>query len=416
MRRGVSAAYHPSPLLFDSQGRNHPQTLPAQITDFMYFTYKNNRYCVNLDWLQYSVHLREPEPEILCPKGYRIELCQGNNIFEHRALVFDSRGAKYLTLLWKPYSKVLPSNLMTVQLANEYLYLMSGEGVKWSLRDVQQIVDCTFNAIGRIDICVDWEGSRERDEFLRHLNSGHYYAQHKSEGSNWWHEVEKDGHKRKQLHCLTWGSQHSEIKVKVYHKSREQGLIGGDEPEKPWIVREWKANEMDIRNVWRLEFSLSGAGQLRYKRQPITLDNVASEQWCLNVLCELYHNRFVTRINQGRRNGHHNNDTRVYLFPFPTRGGGLRWAEPKGQDYELPAAIVLLRSMMRQIDNPALMAAPSTFNDYATTILNLIDNHHLTGYFLRTYDKNPEDYFNALWENVGTGIRHTTPSPCILMD
>lgn len=382
----------------------------------MYFTYKKNRYCVNLDWLQYSVHLHEPEPEILCPEGYRIELCQGNNIFEHRALVFDSRGAKYLTLLWKPYSKVLPSNLMTVQVANEYLYLMSGEGVKWSFRDVQQIVDCTFNAIGRIDICVDWEGSSERDEFLRHLNSGHYYAQHKSEGSNWWHEVEKDGHKRKQLHCLTWGSQKSEIKVKVYHKSREQGLIGGDEPEKPWIVREWKANEMDIRNVWRLEFSLSGAGQLRYKGQPITLDNVASEQWCLDVLCELYHNRFVTRINQGRRQGHHNNDSRVYLFPFPTRSAGLAWADPKDRDYELPASITLLRSMMRQIDNPAVMASKLTFEEYATTILHIIQNHKLDGYFIRTYEQCPDEYFNNLWLNVGGGLRSCTPSPSRLMD
>lgn len=382
----------------------------------MYFTYKNNRYCVNLDWLQYSVHLHEPEPEILCPEGYRIELCQGNNIFEHRALVFDSRGAKYLTLLWKPYSKVLPSNLMTVQVANEYLYLMSGEGVKWSFRDVQQIVDCTFNAVGRIDICVDWEGSNKRNEFLRHLNSGHYYAQHKSEGSNWWHEVEKDGHKRKQLHCLTWGSQKSEIKVKVYHKSREQGLVGGNEPEKPWIVREWKANEMDIRNVWRLEFSLSGAGQLRYKGQPITLDDVASEQWCLDVLCELYHNRFVTRINQGRRQGHHNNDTRIYLFPFPTRSAGLAWADPKGRDYELPASITLLRSMMRQIDNPAVMASKLTFQEYATTILHIIQNHKLNGYFIRTYEQCPDDYFNNLWLNVGGGLRSCTPSPSRLMD
>ena len=382
----------------------------------MYFTYKDNRYCVNLDWLQYSVHLREPEPEILCPEGYRIELCQGNNIFNHRALVFDSRGAKYLTLLWKPYSKVLPSNLMTVQVANEYLYLMSGEGVKWSFRDVKQIVDCTFNAIGRIDICVDWEGTNEREEFLRHLNSGHYYAQHKSEGSNWWHEVEKDGHKRKQIHCLAWGSQKSEIKVKVYHKSREQGLVGGDEPEKPWIVREWKANEMDIHNVWRLEFSISGAGQLRYKGQPITLDNVASEKWCMDVLCELYNNRFVTRINQGRRQGHHNNDDRIFLFPFPTRSAGLVWANPKGRDYELPSSITLLRSMMRQIDNPTVMASKNTFEEYASTILHIIQNNKLDGYFIRTYEQYPDEYFNNLWLNVGGGLRSCTPSPSRLMD
>ncbi len=383
----------------------------------MYFVYQNNKYCVNCDWLQYSVHLREPEPEIICPDGYRIELCQGNNVFEHRAIVFDKRGAKYLTLLWKPYSKVLPANLMTVQVANEYLYLSGCAGAIWSFNDLQDIVDCTFNAIGRIDICCDFEGNESRTEFVNHLNSGHYYAQHKSEGSAWWHEVgTSENASKKQLHCLTWGSQKSEIKVKLYHKSREQGLIGGNEPDKPWIVQQWRLNEMDIHNVWRLEFAMCGAGQLRYKGEALSLNQVASDQWLIDIFCELYHNRFVTRINQGRRNGHHNNDQRVYLIPMPTRGRSLKWADPKGQDYELPAAITLLRSMMRQIDNPAVMSNQPTFNDYATTIMNIIDNHKLHGYFIRTWETEPTEYFNKLWQNVGEGIRHTTPSPALLMD
>ena len=383
----------------------------------MYTTYKDNRYCLNCDWLQYSVHLREPEPEILCPDGYRLELCQGNNIFEHRAILFDARGAKYMTLLWKPFSKVLPQNLMTVQVANEYLYLDGGQGILWSFQDLQKIVDCTFNAIGRVDICLDFEGTAARTQFVNHLNSGHYYAQHKSEGSTWWHEVNNnDQASKKQLHCLTWGSQKSEIKVKLYHKSREQGVLDRDDGEKPWIVNQWRLNKMDIHNVWRLEFALCGAGQLRYKGQPITLENIADEEWLINVFCELYHKRFVTRINQGRRNGHHNNDDRVYLFPLPQRAAVLKWADPKGRDYEIPAAITLLRAMMRQIDNPAVMSNQQTFNDYASTLLNLIDNHHLSGYFIRTYERQPEEYFSDLWQNVGQGIRTTTPSPAKLMD
>lgn len=382
----------------------------------MYFSYHDTKYCVNCDWLAFSVHLQEPEPEIMCPEGLRIELCQGNNVFEHRALVFDGRGAKYMTLLWKPYSKVLPANLMTCQVANEFLYLPAGQGIKWAYNDLRQIVDCTFNAVGRIDICIDFEACLKRMDFIKHLNSGHYYAQHKSEGSTWWHEVAEGDYKHKQLHCLTWGSQKSEIKVKLYHKSREQGLVGGDQPEKPWIVDEWKEAGMDIHNVWRLEFSLSGAGQLRYKGQPITLDNVSDEQWLLNVLCELYNNRFVTRINQGKRQGHKNNDTRVYLFDLPPRAAGLKWAEASGKEHEVPASITLLRSMMRQIDNPVVMSHRPTFEAYATTILQIVQDHKLRGYFLRTYEAEAEEYFTYLWQNVGSGIRHCTPSPARLMD
>lgn len=382
----------------------------------MFFLYRNNNYCVNCDWLSYSVHLREPEPEIICPEGYRIEICQGNNIFEHRALVFDPRGGKYLTLMWKPFSKVLPANVMTVQVANEYLYSPSNTGILYSLSLVKQIVDCTFNAVSRIDICIDFEGSAKRDATIRNLNKNAYYVQAKSEGSSWWHEAKSGGKTIKQLHCLTWGSQRSDIKVKLYHKSREQGLLETSQPAKPWIVEQWKMIGMDIKNVWRLEFSLQGAGQLRWDDKIIRLEDIASNEWLLNAACQMYHTRFIMRHNQGHRAGHKNNDPRVYLFPFPHFSAGIKWADPQGKDYELPAAITLLRAMMRQIDNPAIMAARPTFEDFANTICNLINDHHLEGYFRRTYDTDSQSYFTDLYNNVGGGLRHTTPSPAKLMD
>ena len=382
----------------------------------MYFTHKGERYTCNLDWLQYSVLTTELDPEIICPDGLRLEICQGNNIFEHRALVYDGRGAKYLTLLWKPYSSVLPPNLMTVQVSNEFLY-MGGMGIKWSFDDVQKIVSCSFNAVGRFDVCLDYEGDEKRNEFLRHINSNHIYVQRKSEGSSWWHSLDNElGHK-KQIHCLSWGSKSSEIKVKIYHKSREQGLTTENaQPEKPWIVEEWKAAGMDIHNVWRLEFSFCGAGQLRYKGKPVTLDNIADERWLLSVLLECYENRFVTRMNQGKRYGHHNEDERVYMLNLPTSTEKLTWAEPKLGNHEIPASITLLRSMMRQIDNPVIMCHRPTFETYATAIMQIVNDHKLQGYFLRTWQTEAEQYFNELWQNVGSGLKHTTPSPARLMD
>ena len=382
----------------------------------MYFTHDKKRFCCNCDWLQYSVHLKDQEPELFCPNNLRIEICQGNNIFEHRALVFDGRGSKLLTLLWKPFSKVLPNNLMTVQVANESLYVANGMGIKWSFEIVSQIVDCTFNAIGRLDICLDFEGSEYITKFLGHLNSGHYYVQAKSEGSTWWHDTGGQSISKKQLHCLTWGSPHSEIKVKIYHKSREQGILNGEEPAKPWIVNEWKEAGMDEKNIWRLEFSLQGAGQLRYQGKVISLDNVADCNWLLMILCQLYAERFVCRINQGRRNGHKNNDEKVLLFNLPKSPHTLKWAEPKGKDYEIPAAITLLRSMMRQIDNPVVMSHKPTFETYVTAISDIIRDHRLDGYFLRTYNQEPDSYFCDLYNNVGQGIRTCTPSPNRLMD
>lgn len=382
----------------------------------MYFNYNNEPFCCNLDWLSYSVLTNETNPEILCPEGYRLEVCQGNNIFENRAILYAQNGAKYLTLLWMPYSSVLPKNLMTIQVANEYLYL-GGIGVKWSFDDLSKIVDCTFNAVGRFDICLDWQGNEKRIQFLNNLNNNHLYVQRKSEGSVWWHTKDNGTAVKKQLHCLSWGSQSSEIKVKIYHKSREQGMLSPtNEPEKPWIVNEWRQAQMDVTNIWRLEFSFSGAGQLRYRGQLITLDMIADERWLLGVLCECFESRFVTRKNEGKRYGHKNLDERVYLLQLPKSAEKLKWADARSVDHECPASITLLRSMMRQIDNPAVMCHRPTFESYASAIMQIVNDHRLSGYFLRTYEKNADDYFNELWQSAGTGKHQVTLSPAHLMD
>lgn len=385
----------------------------------MIATFQNQSFIFSLDWLQFSVNLASDTPEFVCPEHIRIEFCQGNNIFEHRALVFNLRGEKLLTLLWKPYSSLLNSHLMTVQVANQSLYVQDGFGVKWAWELLQEIVECSFNAVGRFDVCCDWVADDIKLEFLRHLNSGHYYAQGKHEGSNWWHDTNTtDSHIRKQLHCLSWGSKKSEIKVKVYNKSREQGTLNGniDDAEKPWIVNEWRAANMPIDKVWRLEFSMSGAGQLRFENKPITLEEIASPQWVCNVFLSFYESRFVTRINQGRRQGHHNNDKRVYLLNLPPRPALLFWAKGKADKVDCPPAITLLRAMMRQMDNPSVLSNKPTFETYATAILDIVRLHKLEGYFYRTWQTESEEYFQSLYKSIGQGIHDTIKSPALLAE
>lgn len=380
----------------------------------MIVTYNDCVYCANIDWLQFSVHLKSSEPEIICPDGYHIELVQGNNIFEYRALVFDGKGEKVLTLLWKPYSAVLPSNLMTAQVNNSYLY-MHGFGIEWAWKVLSEMVECTFNAIGRLDLCIDFQGNERITQFISHLNSNHYYVAGKHEGSAWWHDT-TDG--KKQLHCLTWGSQKTEIKVKVYHKSREQGVMDGnaDNASKPYIIHEWQKAGFDIRNVWRLEFSLTGCGQLRWAGKPITLQALCDEQWLLQVLCELYTNRFITRINQGRRKGHKNEDARVYMIDLPARASNLKWQDAKLEKTPSPAAVKLLRSLMKEVDNPAVMTSSRVFDYYADTITRVINDYSLEGYFKRVWQTSSLEYLSELATAAGTGIHAAPASPSMLME
>ena len=379
----------------------------------MHFIYENNGFCLNCDWLQYSVLTDSEEPEIICPDGYRLEIAQGNNIFENRALLFNGNGEKVLTLLWKPYSSVLNKRLMTVQVANKFLYTGM---IRKNFELVRQIVACSFNSVGRFDICLDFEANEEFLDAVKHLNSGHYYVQHKTEGSSWWHEVNKDNFKHKQTHCLTWGSPNSEIKVKLYHKSREQGLISGDVADKPWIVEEWEEAHFNKKNVWRLEFSLAGAGQLRWEKQLITLEMIENESWLRRVFFSLYHKRFVCRINQGKRQGHKNNDTRVYLVNLPLDGENLTWYEAPNLKSESKPAIELLRSLMRQVDNSAVMASKLMFESYGKMICEVIENYGLENYFKAVFEKDYTDYLAELYDKSGSGVYNMNLKPSRFFD
>lgn len=390
----------------------------------MNFFYKDSPFSINCDWCSYSVKTNELNPEIMCPDGYRVEIAQGNNIFKDRALVFTLDGRKFLTLLWNPHSKILDQQIMTIQVANEFLY---SHKIAESFEVVKKIVNCSFNAVSRFDVCCDFEINDRQLNFLKHLNSGHYYVQRKGEGSVWWHEVDKDGFKKKQLHCLSFGSQKSEIKVKIYNKSREQGLllpstidkngvVKEPEPEKPWIVKNWDELHMDKKNVWRLEFSLSGAGELEWNREKIQLHHLDSYSWLMRVFFDLYNDRFICRMNQGKKHGHKNDDRRVYLLDLPKDGEHLTWKEPNEDPIESKPATKLLRAMMRNLENEVLNCSKPIFESYAKTIINLVENANLGNYFRYVFEDDVLSFFEKKYDEVGAGLVTKSLPPNRLMD
>ena len=403
--RRAAAAQLPSAMFSDIV-----RTLDVLI---MFFSYKENKYCINCDWLQFSVLLDCTEPKFNCPPGYRIELCQGNNIYKSRALVFDAQGRKVLTLLWQPYSSILDPLVMTVQIGNEQLY--NGNILK-SYELLKSITKCYYNSIGRFDICCDFQMTPKRMEMIKHLNSGHYYVERKSEGSAFWHEVKMDGFKKKQTHCISWGSKHSEIKVKIYNKTRELGMLDGGQPEKPWIVREWDNIGLDKNNVWRIEFSITSNGQLRWHEDPIHLDEISSPSWIMRVFFDLYFARFVCRVNQGKKKGHHNEDKRVFLIDLPSDGEKLTWKVPEAREYESMPAVQLLRSLMRNFENEALVANKGLTETYCNTIIDVVSTHLLGEYFERTFGQNPYQFCADVIDKAGNSVTTQIASISKLMD
>ena len=252
---------------------------------------KSKVYCVNYDWLSFSVRLKNADAEIECPDNWRMDIFPGTNVYKNRAILRDPNGCKVLTFCWCPYSKVLMPNICTVQIANSCLY---DADLTFVMPLLNACVECVFNSWSRIDICVDYECSDRQLAMIRKLNSGALFVSAKSEGSVWWHETNWNGVKSKFPHCLTWGSATSMFKWKLYNKSREQNQEQNQDgnSEKPYIVAMWKDAGFDVSKVWRLELSMTDSGGLRLDGHKLSFEEILAEWFKFRVFNDMYERRF----------------------------------------------------------------------------------------------------------------------------
>lgn len=367
----------------------------------MIITYQKKNYCLFIDWLSFSgtrtTIMKDPQ----CPKGYRMELYDGNNIFKKRAIILDSDGTKLITMLWEPYSSVLSKYLITFQFSNEALYF---EREKECLRLTNESVDYIFNSFSRIDFAMDFQASKSQLEIIKKLFNGAMYVQGKKEGSMFWHERDYEGKQLRQAHCLSWGSPQSKIRCKLYNKSREQNqLEENGVADKPYIVEIWKSAGFDTKSMWRLEFSLNSAGQLKWQEKLISWEDYFNCQWWYEVFLSLYEKRFITRFNNGKRGGHKNEDVVKMLLKLPACGAYLKWKknETPKEKSEIVSAI---RRAMRELEEPYCQASDNIFNSVATNLINIVNATRMNGVFVKMTGKTVEDYCSDAYDTVGEGI------------
>lgn len=373
----------------------------------MLFSYKDCNYCLACDWLQYSVRLEDSKNvELSCPEGFRLELLQGNNIFRHRAIIWRDDGLKYLTLLWSPYSRKIKEYIMTVQVANPLLYK---DGINASFQLLQSVVPCFFNSMGRIDLCIDYELNDYRAKVIRGLYEHEYYVQGKREGSEWWHATKDE--LGSFPHCLNWGKPSSEIKVKTYNKSRELGITENRCGDKPYISARWIEAGFDVNRVWRLEFSLSSAGQLRWHGKPIGLEDVSSSKWILDAFLSLYTSRFIVRYDGGGRCGHKNDDKVVVLLNLPKNADKLRWSSSENAGYVPNSRIMAIRKVVGILDSEVCRTSRNVFEVMANTLYNLMEEQGMRGYFSHAYGCDVDEWISERWEACGTGTHEVIAEP-----
>ena len=374
----------------------------------MIVTYLDENYCLNCDWLQYSVHLSDEEPELFCPDGFRIDILPGNNIFRHRACVFDSDGQKVLTLLWSPYSRKLSRYLMTVQVANYWLYR---DAIAWADRLLHEIVDCQFNSMGRIDLCCDFYCDRTTFNKIRKLSSGAAYVERKSVDNVYRHRYAWGLDEVPVLspHCLHWGNPQTEIRPKLYNKTYELDPFGKSQFDKPYIVSEWKEAGLDIRHVWRLEFSVSGASTLLWNGQKITLEMCTNSTWRLDTFVSMLQSRFKLRYNDGRKSKGRNDDRIMYIINLGRSDTKLEWRLTGDKSKPKAEMIRLLHNQLQLLESPVCTVNPDVYKCISRTVLQLCENQDVRVYFESRFGTTPSGWLHMLNQNSGLGVHYVEP-------
>lgn len=365
----------------------------------------------NIDWLGVSLHLLDHVGTP--PNGYIFVKYDGTNVWQNRRVLYTDDGRRVLTLLSMPKSKLIKGNAALVEVDNEWLYHGIGDQ---SIMDLLfKIVPYSITGLSRLDLCLDFEPSREQAEIIEQLATGDCYVQGKRNGSGFWSinraatftQVDIDGDSkvvtktapmytklnemwlnRRIPHCVSWGHKTSDVKWKLYYKTKELlDAASGHGFDKPYIVDQWRCEGLDITNVWRLEVSLHNCNRFRFDNRHITFEQLREDAH--GLFRSLYAQRFVVRRNQ--RHVDRSNDDVVDFLPVGKSSHVFRC------DVREPLAkrngrITLLRHLVGSLDDVEVLLDDDTRERVLWLVGQQIDNDGLDEYFMLMTGRQYADY------------------------
>lgn len=363
---------------------------------------------MSLDWLQWSGYLigagRNDLPEIECPETYRLEILEGNNIFRYRAILYNWRGQKCITMMWKPKSQLIQYNLVTFQVNNNWFY---------EVNDIREVMDLAsqcfiyqFATFTRIDICVDFEFRRRQRSIVTGLMYDKIYCASK-QGDNLWRTKYID---KMFPHDINFGSHQSACKWKLYNKSKELH-VGEDGQEKQYIIDRWTEAGFDTMVVWRLEVSLTDfnkfwikghpkevkGGEVLYTPKALEIEDIV-DQTIYDIYCHLYDTRFQLRKNQ-----HHSrksNDERVYLFELEKR----RIVVPVSNTDSNRNDNSIMHHLIAVIESDSAKMNQTLVENSCNALYSFVKHNHLDGLFYNIKGICLEEYIEEYRALCGEGI------------
>lgn len=333
---------------------------------------------VSTDWFGLSIRLLDDVGKP--PRGYTWEDYEGGtNVWSKRRVLYNRYGERVFTLLSSPKSSLINPYMALFEVSNEWLY--HGIGVGGCLKLLRRVVPFEIVSLSRLDLCADFVPSEGLAEVIFGLGSGSIYCSGKRSGSGFW-SINADDWMPDMWrgvripHCISWGHKTSDVKWKLYYKSKElRDVYGGNQFDKPYIVDRWRECGLDVNNVWRLEVSIKHPGNLTMEGKVIDYDVWYKNT--LNLYKSLYMSRFRLRMNEGHRDK--SNDTPVPFLPI-SDASVVRCRKYDGEDRR-SARIGLLRHLVRSLEEPEVYLDAPTRCDVVMTIDGIVRRDHLEKYF-----------------------------------
>ena len=330
------------------------------------------------DWLALSVLLEGNVEVCSIPNHIWQEYPNGTPVWNYRACLFNEFGEKVLTLLAKPKStSFLNPRAALVEIANEWLY--RGIGVDGILRMLHKALPYSITGLSRLDLCMDFQPTLEQAEIIRGLSEKRYYVSGKRNGSeftscptdDWVPSIWRGSCPHQQ----SWGHKTTQVKWKLYYKSKELRDTGGGWFSKPYIVDGWRKYGLDENNVWRLEVSMTDCNSLIWEGEPITY-----QTWCENEMAlftSMYCNRFTIRKNEKHKDK--TNDAVVRFLPIDTvkKVRCKRYESETGRS----ARLGLLRSLIKYGETEEVYMDVRASRALCEHVERLVMNDNLERYF-----------------------------------
>lgn len=284
-----------------------------------------------------------------------------------------------------------------LEIDNEWLY--HGTGTEEILEKLSKSFFFEIVGISRLDLALDFCPTEEQRSIIDELSSGDAYVQGKQNGSDFWsvntnEKLNPMWTGRRIRHQLSWGHKTSSIRWKLYYKTKELLDAGGGQfMDKPYIVDQWRARDMDISNVWRLEVSLHHLNDYNLYGQRIDLDVLKYQR--ASLFMSLYNSRFKVRKNEGHKD--RTNDKIIDFLPIEKLESNIKKAEPKTMK-EHHGRITLLRHLAASLDDEHVYLDKLSREAVLEHMSKIIQRDHLQNYFYIMVGKWFEEYANDIRE------------------